>query len=91
MLKKDLFISILLNIILGYIWILFFFLVLGLSKFKDNPYIFGGILILFGTILFSEVIRRINPLTRYKFCHPVKVVGFLSFGLVVMANLLLIG
>ncbi|MCR2820435.1 hypothetical protein [Lederbergia panacisoli] len=53
----------------------------------DNVLIFGGIIILLGTALFWEIVKRVTPFNEYKNSHPVKIVGFVSFGIVVVVNL----
>ncbi|MGG3799654.1 hypothetical protein [Metabacillus fastidiosus] len=87
---KDILLSIVLNIFWGYVWIFLIYHILGLTELKGNTLIIGVTLIIVGTILFGEIIRRINPLFEYKINHPVKIVGFLSFGIVVTCNLYLI-
>jgi hypothetical protein len=49
--------------------------------------LFGIVLASTGTLLFAEVVRRVNPFIEYKITHPVKVAGFISFGLIAVANL----
>ncbi|WP_394549187.1 hypothetical protein [Priestia aryabhattai] len=85
--NKDLLLSIVLNIFLAYLWIFLIYLIFDFVKLKDNALLFGMVLASIGTLLFAEVIRRVNPFIEYKLTHPVKVVGFISFGLIALANL----
>lgn len=85
--NKDFLLSIVLNIFLAYLWIFLIYLIFDFVKLKDNALLFGVVLASIGTLLFAEVIRRVNPLIEYKLTHPVKVVGFISFGLIAVVNL----
>ena len=85
--NKDFLLSIVLNIFLAYLWIFLIYLIFDFVKLKDNALLFGVVLASIGTLLFAEVIRRVNPFIKYKLTHPVKVVGFISFGLIAMVNL----
>ncbi|MFZ7825815.1 hypothetical protein [Priestia sp. J2] len=84
---KDFLLSIMLNVFLGYLWIFLIQIIFDLVRFKEHPAFFGGTLTILGTLLFGEVIRRTNPFIKYKVNHPVKIAGFIAFGLVVVFNL----
>ncbi|WP_394530887.1 hypothetical protein [Priestia aryabhattai] len=86
--NKDLLLSIVLNVFLAYLWIFLIYLIFDFVKLKDNALLFGIVLASIGTLLFfAEVIRRVNPFIEYKITHPVKVAGFISFGLIAVVNL----
>ena len=85
--NKDFLLSIVLNTFLAYLWIFLIYVIFDFVKLKDNALLFGVVLASIGTLLFAEVIRRVNPFIKYKLTHPVKVVGFISFGLIAMVNL----
>jgi len=85
--NKDFLLSIVLNIFLAYLWVFLIYLILDFVNLKDNALLLGGVLAFIGTLLFGEVIRRINPFFKYKITHPVKIAGFVSFGLIAIANL----
>lgn len=85
--NKDFLLSIVLNTFLAYLWIFLIYIIFDFVKLKDNALLFGVVLASIGTLLFAEVIRRVNPFIEYKFTHPVKVVGFISFGLIAVVNL----
>ncbi|MBT2259806.1 hypothetical protein [Priestia megaterium] len=84
---KDCLLSIMLNVFLGYLWIFLIHIIFDLVKFKEHAAFLGVTLTILGTLLFGEVIRRTNPFIKYKVNHPVKVAGFIAFGLVVVFNL----
>ncbi|MFL0497905.1 hypothetical protein [Priestia megaterium] len=85
--NKDFLLSIVLNVFLAYLWIFLIYLIFDFVKLKDNALLFGIVLASIGTLLFAEVIRRVNPFIKYKITHPVKVAGFISFGFIAVANL----
>ncbi|PKR77314.1 hypothetical protein CEY16_11305 [Halalkalibacillus sediminis] len=85
--NKDFVLSITLYAFLGYLWLLFIDHIGEIANTMDNVLIFGGIIILLGTVLFGEIVRRVTPFNEYKNSHPVKIAGFVSFGLVVVASL----
>ena len=85
--NKDFLLSIVLNVFLAYLWIFLIYLIFDFVKLKDNALLFGIVLASTGTLLFAEVVRRGNPFIEYKITHPVKVAGFISFGLIAVANL----
>jgi len=85
--NKDFLLSIVLNVFLAYLWIFLIYLIFDFVKLKDNALLFGIVLASTGTLLFAEVVRRVNSFIEYKITHPVKVAGFISFGLIAVANL----
>lgn len=85
--NKDFLLSIALNIFLAYLWTFLIYLIFDFVKLKDNALLFGIVLASIGTLLFAEVIRRVNPFIKYKITHPVKIAGFISFGLIAIYNL----
>ncbi|MBU8590278.1 hypothetical protein KM925_30895 [Priestia megaterium] len=85
--NKDFLLSIVLNVFLAYLWIFLIYLIFDFVKLKDNALLFGIVLASTDTLLFAEVVRRVNPFIEYKITHPVKVAGFISFGLIAVANL----
>ncbi|WP_337134608.1 hypothetical protein [Priestia megaterium] len=85
--NKDFLLSIVLNIFLAYLWVFLIYLIFDFVQLKENALLLGLALASIGTLLFAEVIRRVNPFIAYKITHPVKIVGFTSFGLVASANL----
>jgi len=85
--KKDVVLSVILNAFLGYLWVLFTSHVIGMANSMDNVLV-GGVLILFGTYLFMEIFQRVTPYHQLKSTHPVKIIGFSSFVVVVLANVL---
>lgn len=84
--KKDLVMSVLLNAFLGYLWILFIDHIIVVANSLDN-FVLGVMVVIGGTTLFWEIVKRVTPLNEYQNRHPVKIAGFLSFGTVVAVNL----
>ncbi|MCI1593523.1 hypothetical protein [Heyndrickxia oleronia] len=85
---KEMVLSIVLNLFLGYLWILFSDHIVSKVNLMNNTFIIGGLILLIGTLLFLEIAQRITPFNNYKFTHPVKLVGYASFGLIVVFHLL---
>ncbi|MGG0589736.1 hypothetical protein ABEY80_07810 [Priestia megaterium] len=85
--NKDFLLCIVLNIFLAYLWVFLIYLIFDFVQLKENPLLLGLALASIGTLLFAEVIRRVNPFVAYKITHPVKIAGFISFGLIASANL----
>lgn len=83
---KDLIMSVLLNAFLGYLWILFIDHIVVVANSLDN-FVFGVLIIIGGTTLFWEIVKRVTPLNEYQNRHPVKIAGFVSFGIVIAVNL----
>ena len=83
---KELALSIILNAFLGYLWILFIDHIVRVANSMENTFIVGGLIILIGTALFWEIVNRVTPFNKYKITHPVKLAGFISFGLVVVVD-----
>ncbi|MGG4411507.1 hypothetical protein ABER75_22785 [Niallia taxi] len=77
-------ISIVLNLFLGYLWIIFVNHMVAIANSFPNTLIFGGFFILLGTFLFWEIVNRITPFNTYKFNHPVRITGFALFFLAVV-------
>ncbi|WP_043929803.1 hypothetical protein [Bacillus sp. EB01] len=86
--KKDFVLSIILNAFLGYLWILFVDHIVGIANSMENVFFIGGIIIVIGTFLFFEIVKRITPFNEYKNTHPIKLAGFTSFLLVVIGSVL---
>lgn len=87
---KEFVLSIILHAFLGYLWILFIDHLVRIAESTDNTFIVGGFIILIGTTLFWEIVKRIAPFNEYKLTHPVKLAGFISFGVVFIVNLFLL-
>jgi len=85
--NKDFLLSIVLNVFLAYLWIFLIYLIFDFVKLKDNALLFGIVLASIGTLLFAEVISRVNPFIEYKITHPVKVAGFIAFAFIAVVNL----
>ncbi|WP_280169411.1 hypothetical protein [Priestia megaterium] len=85
--NRDFLLSIALNVFLAYLWVFLIYLIFDFVRLKDNALVLGIILSSIGTLLFAEVIRRINPFIKYKSSHPVKIAGFVSFALNAVATL----
>ncbi|WP_437832903.1 hypothetical protein ACQRXC_25210 (plasmid) [Niallia taxi] len=77
-------ISIVLNLFLGYLWIIFVNHMVAIANSFHNTLLIGGLFILLGTFLFWEIVNRITPFNTYKFNHPVRITGFASFFLTVV-------
>lgn len=77
-------ISIVLNLFLGYLWIIFVNHMFVIANSFHNTLLIGGLFILLGTFLFWEIVNRITPFNTYKFNHPVRITGFASFFLAVV-------
>lgn len=80
--------SIVLNLFLGYLWILFTDHIVSKVNLINNTFIIGGLILLIGTLLFLEIAQRITPFNKYKFTHPVKLVGNASFVLILVFHFL---
>jgi hypothetical protein len=76
---KDYLLSIILNGFLGYLWTLFFMHISEIANSMENTLVVGGIVILIGSVLFFEIVRRVSPFQEYKKTHPINVVGTASF------------
>jgi hypothetical protein len=87
---KEFGLSIVLNAFLGYLWILFIEHIVSIANSMDNVFIIGGIVIIIGSTLFMEIVKRVTPFNQYKFTHPVKLTGFVSFGLVVIVHVFIV-
>ncbi|MCM3192406.1 hypothetical protein [Priestia megaterium] len=85
--NKDFLLCIVLNIFLAYLWVFLIYLIFDFVQLKENPLLLGLALASIGTLLFAEVLRRGNPFFAYKITHPVKIAGFISFGLIASVNL----
>ena len=77
-------ISIVINLFLGYLWIIFVNHMVVIANSFHNTLLIGGLFILLGTFLFWEIVNRITPFNTYKFNHPVRITGFASFFLAVV-------
>lgn len=77
-------ISIVLNLFLGYLWIIFVNHMVVIANSFHNTLLIGGLFILLGTFLFWEIVNRITPFNTYKSNHPVRITGFASFFLAVV-------
>lgn len=84
--NKDLVMSVLLNAFLGYLWILFIDHIVMVANSLDN-FVLGGLIMIGGTILFWEIVKRVSPLKEHHNRHPVKIAGFITFGIVIAVNL----
>ena len=84
---KEFFWAILLNAFLGYLWVLFIDHIIGVVNLLDQVFLVGGFIILIGSILFWEILKRVTPFNEEKFTHPIKITGFVSFGTVVVIHL----
>lgn len=78
--------SIVLYGFLGYLWTLFSDHIVSIANSMDNVLVVGGIILLAGTLLFWEIVKRIAPFNEYKNTHPIKLVGLASFIVVVVVN-----
>jgi len=85
--NRDLVMSVLLNAFLGYLWILFIDHIIVVANSLDN-FVLGVMIMIGGTTLFWEIVKRVSPFNEYQNRHPVKIAGFVSFGIVVAVNLL---
>lgn len=56
----------------------------------NNTFVIGGLIILAGTLLFWELVKRITPFDKYKFTHPIKLTGFISIIAVVLVHFFII-
>lgn len=77
-------ISIVLNLFLGYLWIIFVNHIVAIANSFHYTLLIGGLFILLGSFLFWEIVNRITPFNTYKFNHPVRITGFASFFLAVV-------
>lgn len=84
---KEIVLSIVLHLFIGYLWILFVDHVVSIANSVNNTFIVGGLIILIGFTLFWEVVRRIAPFNEYKVTHPVKLIGYASFIAVIVVHL----
>ncbi len=85
---KELSLSIVLNLFLGYLFVLFVdHIVHSVNSINNYRFIIGVPIILVGTALFFEIVKRVTPFNKYKLPHPVKIAGIASFGVVVFVHL----
>ncbi|WCR24837.1 hypothetical protein L3476_15740 [Paenibacillus thiaminolyticus] len=75
--------SIVIHGFLGYLWVLFITHIVNVANSMDYM-ITRSLLILGGTLLFWWIVNRITPFHSYKFTHPAKIAGIISFVLVVL-------
>ena len=87
---KDYALSIMLNLFLGYLWIIFTDHIVSIANSMNNSFVVGGLIILAGTFLFWEIAGRIRPFHDYKITHPVKLAGFASFAAVIAVHLFVV-
>lgn len=83
---KELTLSIVLHLFIGYLWILFADHIINIANSMDNTFIVGGLILLLGTFLFWEIVSRITPFNQYKLTHPVKLVGYISIVAVIFVH-----
>lgn len=87
---KDFALSMLLNGFLGYLWVLFITQIIQIANSLNNTFFVGGLIIIIGSGLFWEIVKRVAPYNEYKFTHPVKITGFISFTIVVVTHLFVV-
>ncbi|MNS31367.1 hypothetical protein D3C72_634210 [compost metagenome] len=75
---KDLFWSIVLNGLLGYLWFLFFRDISDLTRMWDH-FLAKVVVFIIGTFLFGEIVNRVSPLHEYKWTHPIRIIGTASY------------
>ncbi|BFH11955.1 hypothetical protein WJ0W_000203 [Paenibacillus melissococcoides] len=75
--------SIVIHGFLGYLWVLFITHVVNVANSMEYM-IAGSLLILAGALLFWWIVNRITPFHSYKFTHPAKIAGIISFVLVTL-------
>lgn len=83
MTTKEVVQSIVIHGFLGYLWVLFITHIVNVANSMDYM-IARSLLILAGTLLFWSIVNRITPFHSYKFTHPAKIAGIISFVLVVL-------
>ncbi|WP_409303932.1 hypothetical protein [Peribacillus sp. SCS-155] len=62
--SKEFVLSIILNLFLGYLWLLFFDHII--AKSNNNSFIIGACFMVIGMVLFGEIVKRITPFNKYK-------------------------
>ncbi|WP_027963978.1 hypothetical protein [Halalkalibacillus halophilus] len=87
---KNIAFSIVLHLFLGYLWLIFIYHVVGIANSLDQTFLIGGPLILIGTLLFFEIVRRVYPSNEYQPNHPVKLTGYVSFLLVMVIHVFIV-
>ncbi|MEI3607296.1 hypothetical protein SPD48_16575 [Pseudogracilibacillus sp. SE30717A] len=85
---KPLVLSVVLNLFLGYLWILFINHVVTIVNTINNTIIVGGIFIVIGTALFAIIVKGIND--QYEFTRPFKLAGIISFAFVVIIHVFIV-
>ncbi|PLR76407.1 hypothetical protein CU633_15690 [Bacillus sp. V3-13] len=85
---KDICLSIILHGFLGYLFVVFMNHLTKLANAMNN-FFTGGSLMLAGVMLFGAISDRVAPYHEYKFSHPLKLAGSVSFVLVVIITLLI--
>lgn len=89
---KEYALSIILNAFLGYLYVVFIFHIVDIANNMNNVFVFGGIIIILGTSLFFEIVRRVSPFNEYNKTHPINIVGSTSFigmvGVIYIFNLM---
>ncbi|MFD1779080.1 hypothetical protein ACFSFW_10415 [Fredinandcohnia salidurans] len=63
---KDFSLSIILNAFLGYLWVLFINHIIEIANSMNNTLIIGGLIIIIGSGLFWEIVKRVAPYNEYK-------------------------
>ncbi|HEY4554721.1 MAG TPA: hypothetical protein VIG80_16115 [Bacillaceae bacterium] len=79
--------SVVLHGFLGYVWIVFINSMLDMFH-SGGKSVLSGLLVGAGTLLFLDVTSRVFDSFEKDKKHPVRIAGYVSFGLVVMGFLL---
>lgn len=85
---KEGLLSVIIHAFLGYLWVLFSER-MGSYANAMGSWFMGCLLLAAGTLLFFDVVHRITPFNTYKLTHPTKIIGFVSFLVVVLVLVLL--
>lgn len=80
--------TIVINLFLGYLWILFINHVVDVVNKLNNTFIVSGIIIVTGTALMGIIVKRVT--NDFKVTHLIKWTGIISFFLVVFIHVFVV-
>ena len=80
--------TIVINLFLGYLWILFIKHVVDVLNKMNNIFIVGGIIIVTGTVLMGIIVKRVT--NDFQVTHLIKWTGIISFFLVVFIHVFVV-
>ena len=81
---KEGLLPVIIHAFLGYLWVLFSERMGSYANAMGSRFM-SMLLIIAGTLVFFDVVHRIAPFNTYKLTNPTKIIGYVSFLVVVFA------